>query len=51
MPSPWYACSVSGCCSPGASCGSDVHDSLHELMQRYNINDYAASVKVYAVKP
>ena len=38
------------CCSPGASCGSDVHDSLHELMQRYNINDYAASVKVYAVK-
>ena len=40
-----------GCCSPGASCGSDVQDSLHELMQRYNINDYAASVKVYAVKP
>lgn len=40
-----------GCCSPGASCGSNVHDSLHELMQRYNINDYAASVKVYAVKP
>ncbi len=38
------------CCSPGTSCGSDVHDSLHELMQRYNINDYAASVKVYAVK-
>jgi arsenite methyltransferase len=38
------------CCSPGTSCGSNVHDSLHELMQRYNINDYAASVKVYAVK-
>ncbi len=42
----------SGCCSPGSSCGSDdLYVQLHDLMQRYNINDYAASVKVYAVKP
>jgi len=42
----------SACCSPGASCGSgDVHEQLVQLLQRYNVNDYAASVKVYAVKP
>ena len=41
----------SGCCSPSTSCGSEVHDELIELMKRYDINDYAASVKVYAVKP
>jgi arsenite methyltransferase len=42
----------SGCCSPDpASCSSDLQSQLMELMKRYNINDYAASVKVYAVKP
>jgi arsenite methyltransferase len=41
----------SGCCSPTASCGTDPQDELVALMNRYNINDYAASVKVYAVKP
>ena len=44
-------CCSPDCCSSNASGGSDLHDTLHELMQRYNINDYAASVKVYAVKP
>ena len=28
----------------------DIDERLIELMKRYNINDYAASVKVYAVK-
>ena len=37
---------VSDCCSP-----SDLHGELAELLRRYNVNDYAASVKVYAVKP
>ena len=32
-------------------CSSELHDDLGELLARYNINDYAASVKVYAVKP
>jgi len=48
----------SGCCSPSmselpvvSSCCSDVHVQLGDLLARYNINDYAASVKVYAVKP
>jgi SAM-dependent methyltransferase len=44
----------SGCCS-GSSCGtssdSQLRDQLVALMSRYNINDYAASVKVYALKP
>jgi SAM-dependent methyltransferase len=49
----------SGCCSPSmddglpivSCCSSEVHDNLGELLARYNVNDYAASVKVYAVKP
>jgi SAM-dependent methyltransferase len=53
----------SGCCgadggvrdaSPAAACcgGSDVslHSRLTELLSRYNVNDFAASVRVYALK-
>lgn len=42
-----------GCCPPGGSCGptSELHQHLLELMQQYDINEFAASVKVYAVKP
>jgi len=34
-------------------CGPDTQSArtLGELLKRYNINDYAASVKVYAIKP
>ena len=38
----------SGCCGAG---GPDIHQGLADLLKRYNVNDYAASVKVYAVKP
>lgn len=49
----------SGCCSPAMSsdlpvvsgCCSDLHGQLGDLLARYNVNDYAASVKIYAVKP
>lgn len=56
----------SACCSPSpqsknalpvmeAACcaapASEVHTGLTEILQRYNINDYAASVNVFAVKP
>lgn len=49
----------SGCCSPSmgndlpilSDCCSDIHGQLKGLLARYNVNDYAASVKVYAVKP
>jgi SAM-dependent methyltransferase len=55
----------SGCCSPAstglplteAGCcsaqpaGDNLHRRLMDLLQRYNVNDYAASVQVFAVKP
>lgn len=44
----------SACCSPGESCGpadERLHARLAELLKRYSINDYAASVRVHAVKP
>ena len=39
-----------GCCAPsgGASCGEGAQ--LLELFRKYNVNDYAASVQVYALK-
>ena len=41
------------CCAPtsGAGADGDFHADLTDLLSRYNINDYAASVRVYAVKP
>jgi arsenite methyltransferase len=36
------------CCAPA---GSIVHAGLADLLKRYNVNDYAASVKVFAIKP
>jgi arsenite methyltransferase len=49
-----------GCCSPtmeeslpiaSSCCGTDLHKQFMDLLSRYNVNEYAASVKVYAVKP
>jgi arsenite methyltransferase len=49
----------SGCCSPAmtelpqAGCcapASEVHAGLASALSRYDVNDYAASVQVYAVK-
>ena len=51
-----------GCCSPAMKEGglpvisdccssTNLHGELAELLKRYNVNDYAASVKVYALKP
>lgn len=49
----------SGCCSPSmndglpvvSDCCTDVHGQLGELLTRYDVNEYAASVRVFAVKP
>ena len=38
------------CCSPSSQLKEDAHSDLAELLRRYNVNDYAASVKVYAIK-
>jgi SAM-dependent methyltransferase len=40
-----------GCCGGGGGGTSVVHDRLADLLKRYDVNDYAASVKVFAVKP
>jgi ubiquinone/menaquinone biosynthesis C-methylase UbiE len=47
----------SGCCSPtihrqSECCGApaEVHDGLAELLRKYNVNDFAVSVQVYALK-
>jgi arsenite methyltransferase len=38
------------CCSPQAS-DDGLHKRMAELLSRYNVNDYAASVRVFAIKP
>ena len=40
------------CCGPVASAPEgELHGDLRDVLARYNVNDYAASVKVFAVKP
>jgi arsenite methyltransferase len=39
-----------GCCSPPPD-DEGLHRRLLELLRRYDVNDYAASVRVFAVKP
>lgn len=40
------------CCAPETTSGTEteLHSDLAELLRHYNVNDYAASVKVFAVK-
>ena len=55
-----YAQAGSGaCCSSSACCSTEgtpaessaLHDGLAEVLARFNANDYAASVRVHALKP
>lgn len=40
-----------GCCGPKTSnADGSLREKLADLLNRYNVNDYAASVKVFAVK-
>ena len=41
------------CCDPGSkqAGGFTVHDELRDLLAKFDANEYAASVQVYAVKP
>ena len=39
------------CCSSPPSSDEDLHRRMADLLRRYNVNDFAASVRVYAVKP
>lgn len=40
-----------GCCTTAPSGGADLHLRLADLLRRYDVNDFAASVRVFAVKP
>ena len=40
----------SSCCGSSEE-ASTVHDDLKSLLERYNVNEYAASVRVFAIKP
>lgn len=40
----------SACCSPGGSDDDSMHRNLAELLRKYNVNDFAASVQVFAIK-
>lgn len=50
---PKKALAITSCCAPAVepADGAALHESLNEILSRYNVNDYAASVKVFAVKP
>lgn len=41
------------CCTPAAAAGgaARLHERLAELLRKYDVNEYAASVRVFAVKP
>jgi arsenite methyltransferase len=43
--------SASGCCSSAPSANLELHSQFADLLRRYNVNDFAASVRVFAVKP
>jgi hypothetical protein len=43
------AAAASGCCTP-APAGQTVHGGLAELLKKHDVNEFAASVRVYALK-
>jgi SAM-dependent methyltransferase len=43
-------CGCAASCGGGVSEGGELHANLADLLRRYNVNDYAASVRVFAVK-
>lgn len=49
LPVSGSATETTPCCSAPAE-KPDLHASLRDLLSRHNVNDYAASVKVFAVK-
>jgi arsenite methyltransferase len=38
-------------CEPPKIAATDIHGGLKDLLRRYDVNAYAASAKVYAIKP
>ncbi|QDU83754.1 Ubiquinone/menaquinone biosynthesis C-methyltransferase UbiE [Planctomycetes bacterium Pla163] len=60
-PAPAATSESSSCCGPSAeptsepqaanTSGSDFHATMDELLDTFDVNEFAASVKIYAVKP
>ena len=52
MTEPQAAATVASCCAPSEITSTDakLFEKFTDLLSRYNVNEYAASVKVYAVK-
>jgi hypothetical protein len=49
---PTPAAAATACCAPAPVRGvAAVHGGLSDLLSRYDVNEFAASVQVYAVKP
>jgi ubiquinone/menaquinone biosynthesis C-methylase UbiE len=48
-PAPGLALAETGCCAPPSA--GELHRRLADLLSRYDVNDFAASVRVFAVKP
>lgn len=46
-------CDATGCCSaePQAADSSPVHNGLKGVLNQFNANDFAASIRVHALKP
>jgi SAM-dependent methyltransferase len=42
---------IAGCCDSTPMKTDTVHRDLSDLLKRYDVNKYAASVKVFAIKP
>jgi SAM-dependent methyltransferase len=42
---------VEACCAAPGEKSASLHGRLADLLQRFNVNDYAASVRVFAMKP
>jgi hypothetical protein len=49
---PVVESAATGCCSPVSSPERDTafHKEMRDLSTRYDINEYAASVKIYAIR-
>jgi hypothetical protein len=41
---------VASACCGGQSATGPVHEGLADLLRKHNVNDYAASVQVFALK-
>jgi arsenite methyltransferase len=42
---------VEACCPPSGDASGSLHERLAGLLRRFDVNDYAASVRVFAVLP